>query len=1104
MKKFVLVSLLLTIVFVKFTNAQCGTIMVNAAVTQYPDTITNLPLAVSGNVYNTTIQFYAPSSISGFTVNSITLNSISGLPTGFTYSKFPVSGILNAGTSGCLIIQSVNVTASNGTYPLIINATASLQSLGNIPVQITGYKIIVGTTSGPSISDWYFQTDWINSTGGSSNRYINFLMKDSLSKYVNSANTVTRGANVISAGSIIDARDPLIDYSNNPTIKISKTDSAALDSVYFTYLYVRNTDSNTISVSVKQAVVDTLLITWYKSTNLRTGSLTSGEKFSLPAGNWDSVHLTQTNYFKRDTILLTRNDSTTVLNLSGGFENSWQIKSKIIKVPDGMCSSYGDTSKLFGYSLQFRSGVIGADTGIMVYQQNPSTLPAGTKRPNYFGYLYLQESYQGAWFGMTDQSLSSGIEVLKSTAYVRTSSWLGHVPGNVFIYKRAVESGFHINSYPNTTPIISYNVSDTVICKGNSVSFNLSNCNLFLGTNDLGTGSISQTPLLTTSYQVKRNGNYIASITITVNDSLNIQRITTSDTLQFCGYSKKFALGVTSNYTGSKSFLWSRNDTILFGNTLPVDSFTSAGKYTVMVYTPTGCYNEHSFYVNKLNSSFNPDFSVNRQLATAPPFDFTFSNNTTPLTDYNFTWNWGDGNTAQNSNLINFYTYTNNGQYNVKLVAQHKITGCKDSILKAGYITCTGGTSASLSFTTSKTNPACKGAANGSITINVTGGTPPYQYKINNGSFVSSNVFANLTAGIYSLQLMDAQSNTVSKSDTLVDPALVSVGGITGSNGVPVGSIQTYSISSQSGVVYTWNIINGTLLSGNGTNSVMVQWAAIAGTGKVIANINRNGCSAADTIIVSIGSNPLSFTSLVVNETCPGKSNGSISINASGGNIPYQYSLNNGVFQTQSSFNNLSAGVYLTKVKDAFSAVSQHYDTVKSGPGIIAGIINGPVNVQPGASSGYIIGQQTGMTYLWSATGGIIASGQGTNTGQVSWGATPGKGVVKVKLTSTAGCIDSSELSVTINSAGINSVDRSFPYQLYPNPTNDMINIRAGKQSLKGATVSIFDMLGRIVLTQQIKSDISVELSIADLNPGTYFVEVEKEGQISRAKLLKE
>jgi hypothetical protein len=55
--------------------------------------------------------------------------------------------------------------------------------------------------------------------------------------------------------------------------------------------------------------------------------------------------------------------------------------------------------------------------------------------------------------------------------------------------------------------------------------------------------------------------------------------------------------------------------------------------------------------------------------------------------------------------------------------------------------------------------PTCIGGANGSLTINATGGTGALQYSINNGqTFQNSNVFTGLTAGSYQAVVRDANN----------------------------------------------------------------------------------------------------------------------------------------------------------------------------------------------------------------------------------------------------------------------------------------------------------------------------------------------------------
>jgi hypothetical protein len=409
-----------------------------------------------------------------------------------------------------------------------------------------------------------------------------------------------------------------------------------------------------------------------------------------------------------------------------------------------------------------------------------------------------------------------------------------------------------------------------------------------------------------------------------------------------------------------------------------------------------------------------------------------------------------------------------------------------------------------LSMATIVVNPPCSGTNNGSITINANGGTPPYQFKLNNGTYQTGSAYSNLGAGIYTVYVKDALNNTISKTDTINFQTTLNNPSISGSNGVPVSSTQNYNIASQNGVIYTWNIINGTLLSGNGTNSIQVQWAAIAGMGKVIANIAKNSCSAADTLVVSIGSNPLTSSTIKTDETCTGKANGAITINAVGGTSPYLYSINNGAFQSGNTFNNLVSGIYVSKVKDASNVISQQTDTINVGPGVTVGAMNGPTTVALSALSTYLVAQQTGVTLTWTATNGIVVGGQGTNIAQVSWGATAGTGMVKVKVTSAAGCVDSTMLNITIGSTNILSNGQSLSFTVYPNPAKDELIISTN-QKLNGSHIIITDMLGRKMLEETI-TNVSNEHTILvnELKTGAYILSIQKEGETSRIKFVKE
>src|SRR4030095_9064077 len=62
---------------------------------------------------------------------------------------------------------------------------------------------------------------------------------------------------------------------------------------------------------------------------------------------------------------------------------------------------------------------------------------------------------------------------------------------------------------------------------------------------------------------------------------------------------------------------------------------------------------------------------------------------------------------------------------------------------------------------------SCDNAAQGTITINATGGIAPYTYSINGGPFQSSNTFTGLTIGTKTITIKDAFCGIVTKTVTV-------------------------------------------------------------------------------------------------------------------------------------------------------------------------------------------------------------------------------------------------------------------------------------------------------------------------------------------------
>ena len=196
----------------------------------------------------------------------------------------------------------------------------------------------------------------------------------------------------------------------------------------------------------------------------------------------------------------------------------------------------------------------------------------------------------------------------------------------------------------------------------------------------------------------------------------------------------------------------------------------------------------------------------------------------------------------------------------------------------------------------------CHNANNGTITVTTNGGMAPLEYRLNGGAFQGNNVFTNLGPGTYTAEVKDADGFTATTSSvTITNPPALTATATVNNNVVTVmanggtGSLQ-FSLdgtSFQAGNVFS-NLPNGVY-------TITVK--------------DANGCTETTTATVAV--NTLIVTAAITQQiSCFGENDGQITVTASGGIPPFQYSLNNGTFQSNHVFGNLAPGTYTVQVKD--------------------------------------------------------------------------------------------------------------------------------------------------------------------------------------------
>jgi hypothetical protein len=117
-----------------------------------------------------------------------------------------------------------------------------------------------------------------------------------------------------------------------------------------------------------------------------------------------------------------------------------------------------------------------------------------------------------------------------------------------------------------------------------------------------------------------------------------------------------------------------------------------------------------------------------------------------------------------------------------------------------------------------------------------------------------------------------------------------------------------------------------------------------------------------------------------------------------------------------------------------------------------------------GAIETYSVQSTAGSTYQWSVPANAsILSGQGTN--QISVSFTGPGGLVSVVETTNTGCVGTA-VNVNVNClTGIQSNDFvGLNFNLYPNPTNGMVNVSFETNENLPYSVSLMDLSGKELL----------------------------------------
>ena len=524
----------------------------------------------------------------------------------------------------------------------------------------------------------------------------------------------------------------------------------------------------------------------------------------------------------------------------------------------------------------------------------------------------------------------------------------------------------------------------------------------------LGAGS------LTPTHTFSAPGTYNVTFTVkggpcnppaSITQTVKIIGVTTTTTPAGCTGAGGSAIAVVGGNATPYTYAWS---------TAPVQTHDTAtglaaSTYTVTVTTAGACSATAS-------ATITASTPMTHVITTTPSL-CTSSNGTAKVVEsggtpgYTYVWSGGLGTTDSIKNVAA-------GTYTLTLTDSH---GCQDVVTVT--IANGGGVTASLG---SQTNVTCHGQNNGSSTINTNGGTQPYTYHWTTTLSNNNNTENGLAPGSYVVTVTDANGCQATVPVTITQPTAFSPTVTTTSTlcGASTGTAKVVETGSTPNYTYLWS-------NGLGTADSIKNQPAGSYT---LTITDSKGCL--DTVPVSI-SNSGGVTATLggtTNVTCPGGANGTITVNAANGTLPYTYHWTSTITNANSTQGGFAAGTYTITVTDASGCIATVSATITQPQPFANTTTTNPTTCGLNNGSAKVIetGGTPAYTYQWSGGLGtadsIINVGPGTYTltitdnvlctatASVTIGATP---VPTAALGNTINdsCFGYSDGSITINAS---------------------------------------------------------------------------------------
>lgn len=423
---------------------------------------------------------------------------------------------------------------------------------------------------------------------------------------------------------------------------------------------------------------------------------------------------------------------------------------------------------------------------------------------------------------------------------------------------------------------------------------------------------------------------------------------------QFCPSGTGAIIGIDGTESGFNYVMYLDGDSIGYfvgdGNAISTSNVNLIGDFSIIAVNPsTGCSYPMNNAITFSHLDLPDFFSITVQdvaSCISPDGIITVVGDGT-VSPYEYAINGG----AFSSN--NSFTSLNTGFHTVSIMDAN---GCVSDSSGIQVNSASGPSINSIDLV----HNICPLDSNGQITINATAGI---EYSINNGTSYSANtVYSQLPAGIYYVLVRDAGNCIASQQVTINQPPIFQVTSIITNLvcGTP-GNIELNVSGGTPSYTYNWSHDN-TLHTSTASNLLNDDY--------IVTIIDANNCEFVDTLTVGAqgGQGQASIVDYT-NISCNGLTDGTITVQLDNGIAPYTYQWSHNVSLNNATADNLSQGLYLVTVSDAYNCTAVISQNIIEPSAIVANPDSTEVLCAGGNTGTASVSPQGGtqtFTFSWS------------------------------------------------------------------------------------------------------------------------------------------